>query len=156
VALKADLNGRWLHASYLFAPTVVVLDEAFQPIDTRDVQLCEYMGWSEQSSGAFGSVSVDSDKARYLVVYSSGKQQTGDTYWEQSPATFSADAPVQMNSQGSFRIPHGPDGTLWVGLMTHSFQKAVDNAVCGKPSQGNGVLDTLRGTLPVPWSRSGS
>ena len=32
VAMKSELNGRWLHASYLFAPTVVLLDEGFQPI----------------------------------------------------------------------------------------------------------------------------
>ncbi|PWK87631.1 MalM family protein [Fulvimonas soli] len=156
IALKSDLNGRWLHSSYLFAPTVVLLDEAFQPIDSQDVQLCEYMGWSDASSGAFGHVTVESDKARYLVIYSSDKQQAGDTYWEQSPASFSAEAPVQMNSKGSFRIPHGPDGTLWVGLMSHSYQKAVDNAICDKAAQGNGVLNTLRSALPMPWSRSGS
>src|SRR5579859_6798943 len=56
IALKSELNGRWLRASYLFAPTVVMLDEAFQPIDTKDVGLCEHMGWTDETTGAFGSI----------------------------------------------------------------------------------------------------
>lgn len=156
VALKSDLNGRWLHASYLFAPTTVLLDAAFQPIDSQDVQLCEYMGWSSATTGAFGSLKITSDKARYLVVYSSADQQAGNTYWEQSPATFSAEAPVKMASNGSFRIPHGPDGTIWVGLMNESYQKAVDNAICDKAPQGKGVLNTLRTALPTHWSGGGT
>lgn len=154
IALKAELNGRWLHASYLFAPTVVVLDEAFQPLDHRDVTLCEYMGWSDKSSGAFGRYRIDNPKARYLVIYSSAAQQGGSTYWEQSPAVFSVDSPVVAPTQSSFRIPHGPDGTLWVGLMNHSFRKAVDNAICDKATQGDGILNTLRTALPLPWSGS--
>jgi hypothetical protein len=156
VALKSDLNGRWLHASYLFAPTTVLLDAAFQPIDSQDVQLCEYMGWSSATTGAFGSLKITSDKARYLVVYSSADQQAGNTYWEQSPAAFSAEAPVKMASNGSFRIPHGPDGTIWVGLMNESYQKAVDNAICDKAPQGKGVLNTLRTALPTHWSGGGT
>lgn len=154
IALKSELNGRWLHSSYLFAPTTVLLDAAFQPIDTQDVRLCEYMGWS--STGAFGSVKVDSPKARYLVVYSSADQQAGNTYWEQSPAAFSAETPVQMTSAGSFRIPHGPDGTLWVGLMNKSFAKAVDDGICDKAAAGTGVLSTLRTALPTHWSGAGT
>ncbi|WP_049622426.1 MalM family protein [Frateuria defendens] len=154
VALKADLNGRWLSASYLFAPTVVQLDEAFQPLDTRDVGLCEYMGWSNSSTGAFGQVEVNSDKARYLVLYSSAGQQTGSTYWEQSPAAFSAEAPVKMAPNGSFRLPHGPDGAIWAGVMNDSYRKAIDNAICDKAPPGDGLLHTLRTSLPVPWLRS--
>jgi hypothetical protein len=150
------LNGRWLHASYLFAPTTVLLDAAFQPIDSHDVQLCEYMGWSSATTGAFGAIDVTSDKARYLVVYSSADQQAGNTYWEQSPAAFSAEAPVKMASNGSFRIPHGPDGTLWVGLMNESYAKAVDNGICDKAPQGKGLLNTLRTALPTHWSGSGT
>lgn len=156
VALKSDLNGRWLHASYLFAPTTVLLDAAFQPIDSQDVQLCEYMGWSSATTGAFGSLKIASDKARYLVVYSSADQQAGNTYWEQSPAAFSAEAPVKMASNGSFRIPHGPDGTIWVGLMNESYQKAVDNAICDKAPEGKGLLNTLRTALPTHWSGGGT
>lgn len=156
VALKSELNGRWLHSSYLFAPTTVLLDEAFQPIESKDIRLCEYMGWSNETTGAFGSVSVTSDKARYLVVYSSADQQAGNTYWEQSPAAFSAEAPVQMASNGSFRIPHGPDGNVWIGLMNKSYAKAVDNGICDKAPQGDGVLNTLRTALPSHWSGSGS
>lgn len=156
VALKSELNGRWLHSSYLFAPTTVLLDAAFQPIDSQDIKLCEYMGWSSASTGAFGSVKVSSDKARYLVVYSSAQQQTSDTYWEQSPATFSAEAPVKMASNGSFRIPHGPDGNVWIGLMNKTYAKAVDNAICGQAPKGDGLLNTWRTALPTPWSRSGS
>jgi len=156
IGLKSELNGHWLKDSYLFAPTVVLLDDAFQPIDTQNVNLCEYMGWSSASSGAFGSVTVSSPKARYLVVYSSAQQQSGNTYWEQSPAAFSVDTPANMVSNGSFTVPHGPNGTVWVGLMTKGYAEAVDHGVCGKPPQGQGVLHTLRTALPVHWSRSSS
>ena len=152
IALKAELNGRWLHASYLFAPTVVVLDDGFQPIGREDIGLCEHMGWSDETTGAFGSLSVTSDKARYLLVYSSAAQQAGKTYWEQSPAAFSTKATLNMNSTGSFSVPHGPDGVLWIGMMNTTYAKAVDNAICGKPAKGDGVLNTLRTSLPLPWS----
>lgn len=150
VALKSELNGRWLHSSYLFAPTIVLLDDGFQPIRSEDIQLCEHMGWSDETTGAFGSITVDSKQARYLLVYSSGEQQSGKTYWEQSPATFSKStaATLQMSSVGSFSIPHGPDGSLWIGMMNSSYQKAIDSAVCGKAPNGEGVLNEL----PLPWS----
>ncbi|OOG57332.1 MalM family protein [Rhodanobacter sp. C03] len=156
VALKSELNGRWLHASYLFAPTIVLLDEGFQPIRSDDIELCEHMGWSDETTGAFGSIKIDSDKARYLLVYSSAAQQSGKTYWEQSPASISntTAATLQMNSAGSFSIPHGPDGTLWVGMMNKTYAKAVDSAICKKAAKGDGVLNTLRTALPLPWSSS--
>jgi maltose operon protein len=156
LALKSELNGRWLHASYLFAPTVVLLDDGFQPIRTDDIDLCEHMGWSDETTGAFGSVKIDSRKPRYLLVYSSARQQSGKTYWEQSPASFSATtaASLKMNSAGSFSIPHGPDGSLWIGMMNTTYQKAIDSSVCGKPASGDGLLNSL----PLPWggSKSGS
>lgn len=150
VAVKSELNGRWLRASYLFAPTLVVLDDAFQPIDSKDVSLCEHMGWTDATTGAFGSVDITDKRARYLVLYSSAKQQSGSTYWEQSPAAFSAEAPVKMASAGTFKVPHGPDGTVWVGMMDKIYQDAVNNAICAKPEQGNGVLSTLREAIPLP------
>jgi hypothetical protein len=150
VAIKSELNGRWLRASYLFAPTITLLDEAFQPISSEDVGLCEHMGWTSETTGAFGSIKVISKQAHYLVLYSSAKQQAGSTYWEQSPAAFSAEAPVKMAAAGNFRIPHGPDGTVWVGLMNKAFEEAVDSSICGKAQQGEGVLNTLRTVLPVP------
>ena len=155
VAMKSELNGRWLHASYLFAPTVVLLDEGFQPIRSVDIGLCEHMGWSDETTGAFGSFTVTSDKARYLLVYSSAAQQASKTYWEQSPAAFSTKATLNMNSTGSFSVPHGPDGVLWIGMMNTTYAKAVDNAICGKPAKGDGVLNTLRTSLPLPWSSAG-
>lgn len=157
IALKSELNGRWLRASYLFAPTVTLLDEAFQPVSSDDVNLCEHMGWTSESTGAFGSIKVTSPEARYLVLYSSSKQQSSNTYWEQSPAAFSAEAPVKMASAGSFRIPHGPDGTVWIGVMNKTYADAVDNAICTKPPKGEGVLNTLREAMPaVPlWPGSG-
>lgn len=154
IAVKSELNGRWLHTSYLFAPTIVLLDDGFQPVRSDDIQLCEHMGWSDETTGAFGSFKVDNKDARYLLVYSSGDQQSGKTYWEQSPASFSSTsaATLKMSSIGSFSIPHGPDGSLWIGLMNSTYQKAVDNAVCGKASHGKGVLNEL----PLPWaSKSG-
>jgi hypothetical protein len=91
-----------------------------------------------------------------LLVYSSADQQAGKTYWEQSPASISTStaASLQMNSTGSFSIPHGPDGTLWVGLMNKTYEKALDNAVCKKAAKGDGVLNTLRTALPLPWASS--
>ncbi|MFC4762481.1 MalM family protein [Dyella koreensis] len=149
VALKSELNGRWLRASYLFAPTVTLLDEGFQPISTEDVGLCEHMGWTSETTGAFGSIKVTNKQARYLVLYSSAKQQSGSTYWEQSPAAFSAEAPVKMAAAGNFRIPHGPDGSVWIGLMNKTYADAVDNAICAKAQKGDGVLNTLRTVLPL-------
>lgn len=151
VAVKSELNGRWLHSSYLFAPTTVLLDDAFQPIGSTDVKLCEYMGWSKATTGAFGSATIDNPKARYLVVYSSADQQSGNTYWEQSPAAFSAESPVTMTSKGSFKIPHGPDGVVWVGLMNDTYKSAVDEAVCGQAPKGDGLLKTLSTALPTHW-----
>ena len=150
VALKSALNGRWLHASYLFAPTVVLLDSGFQPVQSTDIKLCEHMGWSDETTGAFGSFSVEKKEARYVLVYSSASQQAGKTYWEQSPASFSSTTPatLKMGSNGNFSVPHGPDGSLWIGMMDSTYQKAVDTAVCGKPTSGKGLLNTL----PVPWS----
>lgn len=144
VLLKSELSGRWLHKSYLFAPSIVVLDAGFRPMQKKDVQLCEYMGWTQTTSGAFGHFSVDSPAARYLVIYSSSQQLASSTYWEQSPTAFSADAPVKMTSSGSFQIPHGPNGALYVGLLTDRFRSSVNNALCGKPkSSSGGVLSNL-------------
>lgn len=157
VAFKSELNGRWLKSSYLFAPTVVLLDSGFQPIgNSGDITLCEHMGWSDATSGAFGSYTVDSKQARYLLIYSSAAQQKGKTYWEQSPAAITATsaATLNMNSSGTFSVPHGPDGTIWVGMMNSTYAKAVDNAVCKKPQAGDGVLNTLRSALPLPWNNN--
>jgi maltose operon protein len=168
VAFKSELNGRWLKSSYLFAPTVVLLDSGFQPIESDDVSLCEHMGWSDASSGAFGAYTVNSKQARYLLIYSSADQQKGKTYWEQSPTASSAQstqppAPGMntigtfgMDASGAFSVPHGPDGTIWVGMMDSTYAKAVDNAICKKPQHGAGVLNTLRTALPWNDGKPGS
>lgn len=158
VALKSELNGRWLHTSYLFAPTVVLLDGGFQPIRSADIDLCEHMGWSDETTGAFGSLKVEDERARYLLIYSSAAQQSGQTYWEQSPASLTAttSATLAMNSTGSFSVPHGPDGVLWVGMMNKTYAKAVGSAICKKAPEGDGVLSTLRTALPTAWSREGN
>jgi len=158
IGLKSELSGRSAgNNSYLFAPTVAVLNDAFQPIDTQDVKLCEYMGWSSSDSGAFGSVAIADKRARYVVVYSSGKQQSDNTYWEQSASTFSTTStttPAAVTMGGSYKIQHGPDGTIWVGMMNKSYAEAVNKAVCGKAPQGDGVLHTLRDDIPahLSWS----
>lgn len=155
VAFKSELNGRWLKSSYLFAPTAVLLDSGFQPIGSEDISLCEHMGWTDASSGAFGAYTVNSKKARYLLIYSSADQQKGKTYWEQSPTAFSTQntqATLGMDASGSYSVPHGPDGTIWVGMMDATYARAVDNAVCKKPQSGDGVLNTLRTALP--WGGS--
>jgi hypothetical protein len=155
IAMKSELNGRWLSSSYLFAPTLVLLDDAFQPIHSEDIQLCEYIGWTSETTGAFGKFKVVDEKARYLVVYSSAKQQKDQTYWEQNPTTFSAEAPVKMNSVGSFKIPHGPDGVLVLGMQNDTFKKAISKAVCSKASQGNGVISTIREVVTTDILRDG-
>jgi hypothetical protein len=152
VGLKSELVGRSVTSgSYLFAPTVVQLDESFQPIDTQDVKLCEYMGWTNDESGAFGSVEVTSNKARYLVVYSSAKQQSDSTYWEQSASTFSTstttNTPAATTIGGSYKIQHGPEGVVWIGMMDRTYKEAVSKAVCGKAPQGNGLLNSLGADL---------
>ena len=148
VVLKSEMTGRWLHLSYLFAPSVVVLDAAYRPLETTDVKQCEYIGWSSSTTGALGSVNIDTKRARYLVVYTSGDQLASSTYWEQSPTAFSADAPVKMAASGSFQISHGPDGSLYVGLMTPRYASAESEAICGKrPHQGKGALSTLRSLI---------
>ncbi|MFC3650687.1 MalM family protein [Dyella humi] len=153
VGVKSELVGRSIGSgAYLFAPTVVQLDEAFQPIDSQDVKLCEYMGWSDNDSGAFGSVEVTSDRARYLVVYSSSKQQTDSTYWEQSASTFStttSTTPAATTMGGSYKIQHGPEGQVWIGMMDKTYKQAVSKAVCGKAPQGNGLLNSLGADLGV-------
>lgn len=153
IAFKSELSGRWVKTSYLFAPTVVLLDSGFQPIGKADdIKLCERMGWSDETSGAFGAYSVTSDQARYLLIYSSADQQKGKTYWEQSPASFNTKATLEMNNSGSFSVPHGPDGTVWVGMMNTTYAKAVDDSICGKHEKGDGVLNTLRDAVPLPWA----
>jgi maltose operon periplasmic protein len=157
IGVKSEINGRSvMSSSYLFAPTVVLLDDAFQPIDSQDVKLCEYMGWTNSDSGAFGSVSVTDKRARYVVVYSSSTQQSSNTYWEQSGSTFSTSSgatPTATNTGGSYKIAHGPDGVVWVGMMDRKYDEAVNKAVCGKAPQGDGVLHSLRTDLPrISWS----
>jgi hypothetical protein len=41
---------------------------------------------------------------------------------------------------------------LWIGMMNTTYAKAVDNAICKKAPEGDGVLSTLRTALPTPWS----
>src|SRR5689334_3981354 len=85
VLFKAEPSARHLQSSYLFAPTVTVLDAQFEPLRSEDVKLCEYIGWRPALSGAFGSFSVDDGQAKYLVITTSDAQLKASTYWEQSP-----------------------------------------------------------------------
>jgi hypothetical protein len=143
VLFKAEPSARHLQSSYLFAPTVTVLDAQFEPLRSEDVKLCEYIGWRPALSGAFGSFSVDDREARYLVITTSDAQLKATTYWEQSPAGFTSDVLSPPASSGSFSIPHGPDGPLSVGLLTGGYESAVDNAICAKPKSGAGLLPQL-------------
>lgn len=95
-------------------------------------------GWSDETTGAFGAVTITSSQARYMLVYSSAAQQSGKTYWEQSPVATNTSSTIvmpslDMSTSGSFSVPHGPDGTLWIGMMDKTYAKAVDNAICKKP-----------------------
>lgn len=155
IVLKSEVIGRWLSSSYLFAPSIVLLDARYAPIQIADVKQCEYIGWSDSTTGALGSITVDSPRARYLVVYTSADQLASSTYWEQSPTAFSADQPVKMAATGSFQIPHGPNGALYVGVMTPRYASAVSEAICAKPdlNASPGALSTLR-SLILPGKRS--
>ncbi|MGH8213242.1 MAG: hypothetical protein ACREPP_08460 [Rhodanobacteraceae bacterium] len=144
VLFKAQPSARHLQSSYLFAPTVTVLDARFQPLRSEDVKLCEYIGWRPALSGAFGSFGIDDGQAKYLVITTSDAQLKASTYWEQSPAGFTSDVSSSPASSGSFSIPHGPDGPLSVGLLTSQYRGAVDDAICRKPQGGSGLLSQLR------------
>lgn len=162
ILFKSTLTGTWLHHSYLFAPSIVLLDAAYLPLRVEDVQLCEYMGWTRATSGAFGHITVKNPDARYLVVYASGKQLANSTYWEQSPTAFSTTAPVQMASSGDFQITHGPNGELYVGKLTDKYRQTVQDAICGKPDDDadSSLISTLHRALssaaaPATTSRQG-
>ncbi|MHC1481370.1 hypothetical protein ACYJW8_14050 [Frateuria aurantia] len=155
IGLKSEINGRWVHSSYLFAPSYAVLDAAFQPISGQDIQLCEYMGWSDAVSGAFGRIRIDSDKARYLVLYSSATQLSSNTYWEQSAideSTAGGSFTGMGDTSGTTQVQHGPDGVIWLGLMSNDYRRALDKALCEKPKPGNGLLNGLGSTLEF-WHR---
>ncbi len=150
IGFKSEISGRWVHSSYLFAPTFTVLDAAFQPIASKDVQLCEYMGWSDATSGAFGRLVIDSPQARYLVLYSSATQLSSNTYWEQSTVDDSAGTGLlggMGDSSNTMQVQHGPDGAFWVGLMSNSYRRALDKAICEKAKPGNGMLGGLTDSL---------
>ena len=78
---------------------------------------------------------------------SSTNRDSGD-----AQANAARSAALNNGSTGSFSIPHGPDGSLWIGVMNSTYQKAIDSAVCGKAPTGNGLLNDL----PLPWSGKSS
>ncbi len=149
VAFQSRPSARQLGNSYLFAPTAVLLDANYKPLSRTDVKLCEYIGWRPGMSGAFGAVAIDDPDAHYLVVTSSKAQLAAKTYWSQSPASFTGSSlpSAVPASSGSFDLPHGPDGTLAVGVLTPRYADAVDNGLCGKPKRGSGLLPELKKTL---------
>ncbi|GAP65837.1 hypothetical protein MBSD_n1128 [Mizugakiibacter sediminis] len=161
VLFKAELSGRWLRSSYLFAPTAVLLDADLRPLRTVDVPLCESIGLTEATTGAFGRLDVDDPAARYLVVASLASQLAATTYWEQSPAGLGNDILIgggaalgksaPMSASGSFQIPHGPAGVLYVGRLTPKYERVLSDAICGKPDTGQGLLKDLRGALGKPF-----
>jgi hypothetical protein len=147
VLFKADPSARHLDNSYLLAPTATLLDANYDPISSTDVKLCEYIGWWPGLSGAFGAVQVDDPDAQYLVVTTSKAQLEATTYWSQSPASFSGNSLPGPASSGSFDLRHGPDGLITVGIVTSRYADAVDNGLCGKPKQDDGLLPQLKQTL---------
>jgi hypothetical protein len=158
VVFQAQPSARHLGNSFLFAPTVTVLDAGFKPISSDDVSLCVYINWRPSMSGGFGAVTIDNPNAQYLVVTTSKEQLASTTYWAQSPTSFSnvsmpsASAlasirPAVPATSGSFDVPHGPEGTIRLGKMTPAYEDAVDNGLCGKPKVGAGLLPELRHAL---------
>jgi hypothetical protein len=158
VVFQTQPSARHLGNSFLLAPTVTLLNANYQPLSSTDVSLCVYINWRPSMSGGFGAVKVDNPNAQYLVVTTSQKQLTSTTYWAQSPTSFSnvnvpsASAFASIRSaapvtSGSFKVPHGPEGTLTLGKMTPAYASAVDNGLCGKPTVGAGLLPELRNAL---------
>jgi hypothetical protein len=109
-------------------------------------------------SGGFGAVTIDNPNAQYLVVTTSPQQLAATTYWAQSPTSFSnvnlpsASAlasirPEVPATSGTFDVPHGPEGALYLGKMTPAYASAVDNGLCGRPKTGAGLLPELRQAL---------
>lgn len=158
VVFQAHPSARHLGNSFLFAPTVTLLNANYQPVSTTDVSLCVYINWRPSMSGGFGAVTIDNPNARYLVVTTSPKQLAATTYWAQSPTSFSninvptvsamaSIKPAAPVTSGSFMVPHGPEGTLHLGKMTPAYAGAVNNGLCGKPPSGAGLLPKLKHAL---------
>ncbi|MGH8126313.1 MAG: hypothetical protein ACREPK_10770 [Rhodanobacteraceae bacterium] len=158
VVFQTRPSARHLGNSFLLAPTVTLLNANYQPISTTNVPLCVYINWRPSMSGGFGAVKIDNPDAQYLVVTTSSDQLAATTYWAQSPTSFSsvsvptasAFASVQFAApvtSGSFNVPHGPVGTLYLGEMTPAYASAVDNGLCGRPTAGGGLLPELRNAL---------
>ena len=155
VVFQTQPSARHLGNSFLFAPTVTVLDASFKPIASNDVSLCVYISWRPSMSGGFGAITINNPNAQYLVVSTSKKQLAATTYWAQSPTSFSnvtvpsatalaSVKPATPVTSGSFDVPHGPEGTLTLGHMTPAYASAVDDGLCGKPAPGPGLLPELR------------
>lgn len=155
VVFQTQPSARHLGNSFLLAPTVTVLNADYEPISRTDVALCVYINWRPSMSGGFGAVRIGNPNARYLVVTTSKKQLGATTYWAQSPTSFSSVnvpsaaalasiKPPTPVTAGNFDVPHGPEGTLYVGRMTPDYAAAVDNGLCGKPQAGPGLLPELR------------
>lgn len=155
VVFQTQPSARHLGSSFLFAPTVTLLNANYAPISRTDVSLCVYINWRPSMSGGFGAVTIDNPNAHYLVVTTSRKQLAATTYWAQSPTSFSnvnvpsASAfasikPATPVTSGSFNVPHAPEGTLYLGKMTPAYADAVDNGLCGKPATGSGLLPELK------------
>lgn len=158
VVFQTQPSARHLGNSFLLAPTVTLLNADYQPLASTDVPLCVYINWRPSMSGGFGAVKIDNPNAQYLVVTTSKKQLAATTYWAQSPTSFSnvnvptASAmasikPAAPVTSGSYNVPHGPEGKLYVGKITPAYASAVDNGLCGKPAAGSGLLPELRRTL---------
>ncbi len=158
IVFQTRPSARHLGNSFLFAPTVTVLNADYKPLSSEDVSLCVYVSWRPEMSGGFGAVTISDPNAQYLVVTTSRKQLASTTYWAQSPTSFSdvnvpsASAMAAVKSatpvtRGSFQVPHGPEGTLYLGRMTPAYASAVDNGLCGKPASGSGLLPELRRAL---------
>ncbi len=158
VVFQTQPSARHLGNSYLLAPTVTVLNANYQPLASTNVTLCVYINWRPSMSGGFGAVTISNPNAQFLVVTTSKQQLDATTYWAQSPTSFSninmpsASAFAGINSaapvtRGSFEVPHGPEGTLYLGRMTPAYESAVDNGLCGKPKVGAGLLPELRSAM---------
>lgn len=158
VVFQAQPSARHLDSSFLLAPTVTLLNADYKPLSSTDVALCVYINWRPSMSGGFGAVKIDNPDAQYLVVTTSKEQLAATTYWAQSPTSFSnvntpsnslmgGIKPAAPVNSGSYDVPHGPEGTLYLGRMTPAYAGAVDNGLCGKPTTGPGLLPELRHAL---------
>jgi hypothetical protein len=118
-------------SEYLFAPSVSLLDGAMKVAHTIDHRpLCPSRGWSQQKSGLFLSLRVNTASYPYMVVWTSPETLASSTYVGNVRNPALASAAISAGSVGvgagigaavvgntARDVPHGPEGSALIGRM---------------------------------------